>query len=30
MPVLLRQRKDPEYFFDRNLPDRADAVGSRG
>ena len=28
MPVLLRQRRDPEYFLQRKLPDRADAVGS--
>jgi fatty acid desaturase len=28
MPVLLRQRKDPQYFFDRKLTDRVDAVGS--
>ena len=27
VPVLMRQRKDPQYFYDRKLTDRVDAVG---
>jgi hypothetical protein len=30
MPVLMRQRKDPGYFIQRQLPDRSDAVRASG
>ncbi|HEY0519425.1 MAG TPA: fatty acid desaturase family protein [Ilumatobacteraceae bacterium] len=30
MPVLMRQRKDPSYFIQRQLPDRSDAVRASG
>jgi fatty acid desaturase len=30
VPVLLRQRKDTQYYIERQLPQRADAVEMSG